>query len=55
MVLRDIVNPEGRRHGFLWRYDADGSFERITLYRDGAKVESENFKTYDGDLVGDAL
>ena len=55
MVLRDIVNPEGERHGFLWRYDADGNFERRTLYRAGVKVESENFKTYDGDLVGDAL
>lgn len=55
MVLRDIVNPEGKRHGFLWRYDPDGNFERRTLYRDGEKVGSEKLEIYEGDLVGDAL
>lgn len=55
MVSRDIVNPEGRRHGFLWEYDADGNFTRRTLFRDGVEVESEDFQYYEGDLVGDAL
>ena len=55
MVSREIVNPEGRRHGFLREHDADGKFARRTLCRDGLGVQSENFPYSEGGLAGDAL